>query len=396
MIPGDDPTPWDLLHDGTLVAIVRTGNRARLTIRIPFLRARFEAPGDAFVVELHGLEVLGYLPYSDRWDEPLITDLAAIVAAKPNLVEAEWRPDRARALDEAGPAMIVWGGLGSLRLAYAELELALDDGRPVTLAELGEAVARYWQDWREHWKGWEVHPLVHAATREPWTAELLAGLIEAWRTERTSDLAEAIAIIDKALRDPAPLTLTGEADVAPWCASWASTPGAALAELARRASATWDILLGEGDLAYREREQANQACWDQLRRCVAALAEAPADPRIGRTIEAMLRAPSNHWFRVDQVHHVIDRFDPPADQVGVPSFADHALALLDVHGDAGSVGRLRELARRMLIEADCNEVEMSDRLATLAERLASRWPKDRALPSAVEQSLRHPQTTARA
>ncbi|NJK33278.1 MAG: hypothetical protein HC927_13250 [Deltaproteobacteria bacterium] len=83
MISGDDPTPWNLLHDGKLVRITRTPTGASLTIELPHLRARFEPPGECFVVHVHELALLAYLPYSDRWDEPLIEDAAEIVARLP-------------------------------------------------------------------------------------------------------------------------------------------------------------------------------------------------------------------------------------------------------------------------------------------------------------------------
>ncbi len=394
MLAGNDPTPWNLLHDGKLVRIVRTGSSARLRVEIPHLRARFEPPGDAFVLHLHGIELLGYLPYSDRWDEPLIVDPAAIVAASPTLIEAE--PHEAEHGDLDRARMIVWGSLGSLRLTYAGLTIELDTGfigsseptgRPVSLAELSDANARFWQDWRAHWTGHEVHPLVRSAMHTSWTPELLTELIEAWQRERTSDLAATIAIIDEALRDRAPSRLADEVDVERWRATWTSAPGAALAELGRAARASWDILLGDtNEIPYDERARANAARWDQLRRCVATLVNASSDPRVGRAIEEMLRGPSACWFHVDQVGHVAEPFEAPDDQ---PSFADHALPLLAVHGDAGSVARLRELARRLLIEADCNDAEMAERLTALAEQLERRWPHDRAMPDAVEQALRH-------
>ncbi|HVI03160.1 MAG TPA: hypothetical protein VM869_30900 [Enhygromyxa sp.] len=135
MIAGDDPSPWNLLHDGTLVAIQRAGSTVRLTIELPHLRVRFEPRGEAFFVELHGVESFGYLPYTDRWDEPLIEELAAIVAERPNVVEAEARkPTR-----DDPASMVVWGSLGSLRLAYASLELALDSGRAITIDDLARA-----------------------------------------------------------------------------------------------------------------------------------------------------------------------------------------------------------------------------------------------------------------
>jgi hypothetical protein len=127
LIAADDPLPWDLLHDGRIVAIAHDA----LTIRVDHL-------GREFVVRLHGLERLAWLPYGDRQDEPLITEPEAIVAAKPMIVKAEWQA--------LGRTMIVWSSLGSLRLGYAGLEL-----EGVTLDELQAQVQAYWQRWREHW-----------------------------------------------------------------------------------------------------------------------------------------------------------------------------------------------------------------------------------------------------
>lgn len=355
MIAGDDTTPWNLLHDGTLTAIRRTGASVRLTLELPHLRVRFEPQGEAFFVHLHGVESFGYLPYTDRWDEPVIEELAAIVAARPNIVEAERRSPTS----DDPATMVVWGSLGSLRMSYAELELGLDDGRPITLAELADANAAYWQAWRERWAGESAHPLVRAAMREAWTGELLAALLDAWRRERTSELATTIEILDAQ-----PM----------------------LRELVDAARACWDLLLGEGsELGYDQRSAINAERWVELTRRVAPLRDVAPDPRIGRAIEGMLRGPSDAWFRVDQVDHVAGPFEAPNDE---PSFADHAIALLAEHGDAGSVARLRDTASRLRIEADCNTAEMAERLDALAERLEQRWPSDRELPDAAEQALR--------
>jgi hypothetical protein len=355
VIAGDDPTPWNLLHDGTLIAIRRTGASVRLTIELPHLRVRFEPRGEAFFVHLHGVESFGYLPYTDRWDEPLIEELAAIVAARPNVVAAE----RCSPTRDDPATMVVWGSLGSLRMSYAKLELALDDGRPITLAELIDANAAYWQAWREHWAGASAHPLVRQAMREAWTAELLAALLDAWRSERTSELAKTIEILEDQ---------------------------AILRELVDDARACWDVLLGEGsEMDYDQRAAINAERWAELTLRVAPLRDAAPDPRIGRAIEGMLRGPSEAWFRVDQVAHIAGPFEAPNDE---PSFADHALALLAEHGDAGSIARLRDRARRLRIEADCNTAEMAGRLDALAEQLEQRWPSDRELPDAAEQALR--------
>jgi hypothetical protein len=147
LVPADDTTPWDLLHDGRLVAIELVGHvghvgHVRSTTNF---RIVVDHLGREFVVRLHGLERLVWVPYgvrSDRGDysdEPPITELEAIVAAEPMLVRAEWL--------EAERTMIVWGSLGSLRLGYAALEL-----EGITVDELSALNSAYWQRWREYWQ----------------------------------------------------------------------------------------------------------------------------------------------------------------------------------------------------------------------------------------------------
>jgi hypothetical protein len=119
------------------------------------------------------------------------------------------------------------------------------------------------------------------------------------------------------------------------------------------------------------------ALWAGFARCAGALLAAPPDPRIGRAIEDILgHRLSEHWFRADQVAHVVTSFAPLDDE---PSFADHALALLETHADRGTPARLRELAKAMHVEATCNDVEMAGRLAALAARIAPRFGPDTRL-----------------
>lgn len=125
MIDADDPTPWDLLHDGRIVAIAQD----RLTVALEHL-------GREVVVRLHGLESLAFVPYGE---EAQVTEPEAIVAAKPLIVEAEW--------DASERTMIVWGSLGSLRLRHASLEL-----EGITIEQLRAEVDGFWQRWRERWQ----------------------------------------------------------------------------------------------------------------------------------------------------------------------------------------------------------------------------------------------------
>jgi len=199
----------------------------------------------------------------------------------------------------------------------------------------------------------------------------LAALLERWRQERTSDLADTIDFLDRAARPtlPLPPRLDEEEGMKQWLASLREeTLGPWLGELCAHAWAS-----------------TTESPWNGLARAASTLANLPDDPRIGRAIERMLQSSSNHWFRIDQVSHAIEAFAKPHDE---PSFADRALPLLLRNADRGTAARLAQLAEDLQREADCNGAEMSRRIAQLAERLAPRSKGDRELDEAELARLR--------
>ncbi len=137
--------------------------------------------------------------------------------------------------------------------------------------------------------------------------------------------------------------------------------------LARGEAARWNESWKYDAAAYAERA----ATWREIARITSQLRSAPGpDPRIADAIERILATtPGDHWFRVEEVSHVLGRLAPDPTAPDEPSFADHALALLAVHGRRPD--RLVELADRLLIEASCNEAEMSDRLRALASTIST-------------------------
>lgn len=134
-----DPEPWNLLHDGRLIALARVGPTARVTIESRHHARAFG--GEAFDLVLAGVHRLAYRPYTDRADEPWIEDPAAIVALAPSLVEAKLAPL------EDGEGMVVWCPLGELSLAYDALTIEVNE-KNVALEALRETVAAFWADWR--------------------------------------------------------------------------------------------------------------------------------------------------------------------------------------------------------------------------------------------------------
>ncbi len=133
LIASSDVSPWNLLHDGSVVGVERRGSRVSLTIEIPYLRRRFAEPGAAFLLELSECSALEYTPYEG---EPT-TSLERIVDTEPEIVEAKNEDD----------CVVVWGSGGVLRLRYRDLALRFDSGSPLALAALDECARNYWDEW---------------------------------------------------------------------------------------------------------------------------------------------------------------------------------------------------------------------------------------------------------
>jgi len=118
MIAGNDPTPWRLLADGTIVAVDRDGDVVGITVELRTVRVR---------LLLAGCDAIRYQPH----DEPILYELDEIAASEPDIREA--------AADHG--AIVVTGGAGALRVAYANLAIEIDGAR-VGLAELGDLTRR--------------------------------------------------------------------------------------------------------------------------------------------------------------------------------------------------------------------------------------------------------------
>lgn len=117
MISGDDPRPWKLLAGGTIVGIERDGDVISITVELLSVRAK---------LLLAGCDAIRYQPH----DEPLLYELDVIAASEPDIRDAS--------VDHG--AIVVAGGAGELRIAYANLAIELDDVR-VELADLARRLS---------------------------------------------------------------------------------------------------------------------------------------------------------------------------------------------------------------------------------------------------------------
>ena len=143
-IPSTDVAPWNLLHDGKVVGLMRCHERVTMTVEIPYLRCRFDQPGAAFRVELLECSELDYTPYEGNATSSFDT----ITEAQPDIVEAKYEDDK---------RVVVWGSAGVLRLRYRELVLMFDRGAPLAFAALDHCARAYWSEW-ERWQGAAARP----------------------------------------------------------------------------------------------------------------------------------------------------------------------------------------------------------------------------------------------
>ena len=117
MIAGDDPRPWKLLSGGTITAIERDGDVIGIAVELLSVRVK---------LLLAGCDAIRYQPH----DEPVLYELDAIAASEPDIRDAH--------ADHG--AIVVDGGAGTLRVAYANARIAID-GAEIELDALRQLVA---------------------------------------------------------------------------------------------------------------------------------------------------------------------------------------------------------------------------------------------------------------
>lgn len=122
---------WNLLHDGSIVQISGSlPGQIQVAVDIEYLRQRFCDPGDWILLTLYDCTAISYQP----WDcDQIVTDLATIAAAEPEILSA----------DEPTIVLCV---SGILRVDATDFSIALDSGRTLTLEELSAASEAYWNE----------------------------------------------------------------------------------------------------------------------------------------------------------------------------------------------------------------------------------------------------------
>jgi hypothetical protein len=132
------PTIWEVLHDGSIVTASGTvPGKVLLDVSIDYLRERFSDSGKTIRLTLIGCTRFAYRDFNAG--EEFVTDLSAIAAMEPEVLNAETR-DGLSIIDCAG---------GILEVAAADALIALDSGRSITLQELLDVSEAYWTEWKD-------------------------------------------------------------------------------------------------------------------------------------------------------------------------------------------------------------------------------------------------------
>lgn len=125
---------WNMLHDGEVVKInLIPPDTLSLTIEIEYLRHMFGKDGDHIVVKLKQNSLLEF-EYNNTTSP--IKRIGEIESIKPIILSAE----------QIGNKIKIYGGNGVLWLQYQDFDLMLDNGRSITLEELGSQATAYWDN----------------------------------------------------------------------------------------------------------------------------------------------------------------------------------------------------------------------------------------------------------
>jgi len=132
------PTIWNVLHDGSVVAVSGTiPGKVQLDVSIDYLRERFSDSGKTIRLTLIDCTRFAYRDFNTG--EKFSTDLSAIAAMEPEVLSAEMRGDLS-VIDCSG---------GILEVTAKDALVALDSGRSITLQELLDVSEAYWTEWQQ-------------------------------------------------------------------------------------------------------------------------------------------------------------------------------------------------------------------------------------------------------
>jgi hypothetical protein len=133
----NDSEIWGFLHDGSIERIdgVVPGD-IRIHVSIEYLRKAFSPEGDTFILTLNNCSRF------ELEDDlgPTFTDLQLIAGRGPEILSVV-----------TDDPLAVYTTFGTLQISYSSLSIALDTGQEISVQELDQASASYWDEWsRSH------------------------------------------------------------------------------------------------------------------------------------------------------------------------------------------------------------------------------------------------------
>ena len=135
LVPSDDTSLWDVLHDGCITRLARSGPRVSVSVSCEYLRSRFSEPGDGFVLELLDVTHVALAPPGG----------AAVQTSLDEITASEELYILSGELEKSGEVVVHTDG-GALRLHYGALALRFDSGAALAPSALRQAAHAYWDE----------------------------------------------------------------------------------------------------------------------------------------------------------------------------------------------------------------------------------------------------------
>lgn len=137
------PDLWNVLHDGTIVAIAgHVPGEVKLEIEADYLRGRFNEDGHLFVLTLCDCTRLVFRPWKEG--QSAITRLDEVGALALWILRAEEVDGRCAV---SCIRKVAEGGGGILEVVATDVALSLDTGRFVSQDEIEAVADAYWTEW---------------------------------------------------------------------------------------------------------------------------------------------------------------------------------------------------------------------------------------------------------
>lgn len=124
---------WQVLHDGEITVVRRDGEDLTMFVSIPYVRERISPLGDSVVLHLRGLRSFTLL------------DSHGQVQSNDPLTLSKEGYEILNAASDAMPVTVEMS-MGSMRLEFERLEVALDTGGTVDVRDIAAAHDEYWRE----------------------------------------------------------------------------------------------------------------------------------------------------------------------------------------------------------------------------------------------------------